>query len=393
MFVDVGYPSTSFAVYQPYIVEIPGMSNSAGSILVSIRNFSSLISIFFVGIYYKKLNCKKGIIIATLCTAVAFTIFALGTDIVVLSIASVVAGVGYSLGGIAGITILVDNWYAKNRGMALGISTMGSSTAGIFVPLMAVNLIQTFSLSVSFAVQAAIAFAICIIFAILIRNKPSDIGVKKFGQDFVDNPQLSEKTSMTRIHVFEKVHSKWQYRLIVLGVFFVGAIVLTNTVFLGILFTSCGCDPVVAAGIVAFSSLFLGLGKFFTGFLFDHLGTKAGTIVVFAILLVGCILLCMAPGQEDWYAYFASALFGVGASLATVGISKWSLDLASYKSRERTVRDLQAAYTCGGFAMGLIPGILFDFTGSYVPAFAGTAVMVVAAALLIFGMYPKRIKE
>ena len=48
MFVNVGFPSTSFGVYQPYIVAVPGMDHSAGSIVVTVRNFASLVTIFFI---------------------------------------------------------------------------------------------------------------------------------------------------------------------------------------------------------------------------------------------------------------------------------------------------------------------------------------------------------
>ena len=48
MFVNVGFPSTSFGVYQPYIVEQPGMSHFYGSVVVSLRALASLISMFFI---------------------------------------------------------------------------------------------------------------------------------------------------------------------------------------------------------------------------------------------------------------------------------------------------------------------------------------------------------
>ena len=40
LFTNVGLASTSFSVYQPYLVELPGVGHSGGSIVISIRTFA-----------------------------------------------------------------------------------------------------------------------------------------------------------------------------------------------------------------------------------------------------------------------------------------------------------------------------------------------------------------
>ena len=67
LFTNVGLASTSFSVYQPYLVELPGVGHSGGSIVISIRTFISVIAMFFVARYYEKLDCRKGVAFASLC--------------------------------------------------------------------------------------------------------------------------------------------------------------------------------------------------------------------------------------------------------------------------------------------------------------------------------------
>ena len=71
--VNVGFPSTSFNVYQPYIVELVG--DSAGSLILAVRTFVSLICMVFVACYYERFDCRLGIFLATLCTAAGFLIY------------------------------------------------------------------------------------------------------------------------------------------------------------------------------------------------------------------------------------------------------------------------------------------------------------------------------
>ena len=107
MFVNVGFPSTSFGVYQPYIVDGPGMSHSDGSIVVTVRNFASLVSIFFIAWYYRKFDCRMGIFLGTLATAIGFGVFAISDNLTTFVIASVISGIGYGFAGTSAMTILI----------------------------------------------------------------------------------------------------------------------------------------------------------------------------------------------------------------------------------------------------------------------------------------------
>ena len=107
MFVNVGFPSTSFGVYQPYIVDVPGMSHSDGSFVVTIRNFSSLVTIFFLAWYYKLLDCRMGIFLGTLATAIGFGIYSISYNLLTFSIGSIVTGIGYGFAGTTAMTILI----------------------------------------------------------------------------------------------------------------------------------------------------------------------------------------------------------------------------------------------------------------------------------------------
>ena len=46
LFVNTGFTSTSFSIYQSYIVNIPGVGDVGGSVVVTVRTFVSLICMF-----------------------------------------------------------------------------------------------------------------------------------------------------------------------------------------------------------------------------------------------------------------------------------------------------------------------------------------------------------
>ena len=77
LFTNVGLPSTSFSVYQPYLVDLPGVGHSGASIIVSVRTFVSLLAMLVVRRYYDLLDCRRGAFLATLCVRAGFALYAL----------------------------------------------------------------------------------------------------------------------------------------------------------------------------------------------------------------------------------------------------------------------------------------------------------------------------
>lgn len=178
LFVNTGFTSTSFSIYQSYIVDIPGVGDVGGSVVVTVRTFVSLICMFFTGVYFRRLNPRIGFFIATLFTALAFFLFGRAYSLAGLCVASAFAGIGYGFGGMVASTYLIGNWFRGKVGSVSGIATMGSGVAAIFIPILAGWLIDAFSLSLAFYVEAAIAFILALLLFKFVRVKPEDVGLE-----------------------------------------------------------------------------------------------------------------------------------------------------------------------------------------------------------------------
>ncbi len=83
--------------------------------------------------------------------------------------------------GIAPNTV-VSRWFDKSRGKALGISIMGSSLAGVFIPKIALELLKSYGLQTTFVIIgiAVMVLIIPLVF-LFIREFPEDMGLKPDG--------------------------------------------------------------------------------------------------------------------------------------------------------------------------------------------------------------------
>ena len=77
MLCNLGLCSNIIAAYLPFI-EKTGISDAQGSMIVSVRCFSSFICTFFVTQYYKKFSLRTGLALATLTGAAGAAILSVG---------------------------------------------------------------------------------------------------------------------------------------------------------------------------------------------------------------------------------------------------------------------------------------------------------------------------
>ena len=141
LFTNVGLTSTSFNVYQPYIIATDGVGDVGGSLILSIRTLTSLLTIIFVDRYYHALDVRLGVFLASLMTTAGFVIYGFASNLGGFVAGAVFAGAGYGLGGMVGMTLLISRWFDHGLGGAVGFATLGSGFASILVPLAAVRII------------------------------------------------------------------------------------------------------------------------------------------------------------------------------------------------------------------------------------------------------------
>lgn len=385
LFTNIGLPSTSFSVYQPYLVAIPGVGHAGGSVILSVRTFVSLVAMFFVARYYSWLNCRIGAFVASICVAIGFGLYALNTESYVgLCAASVFTGLGYGLGGMICSTMLIGRWFETNVATVAGIAAVGSGVAAVVLPPIVVAVVNATSLSAAFALEAALALALGLLVFALLRNFPEDMGLKPYVSKRTEKSKSAGKPKRARMNR-DVPHSFLP--VLMVAMIFVGCASVGGNGYLGVLFTSEGFSTEAAAALIAVSGACLMVSKLFNGVIFDTVGTRNGSVLFFLLFIGGTGLLCLSDMGSSWLATAAAVMFGLGLSLGTVGISVWSIELAPKGREVQTIRNFQICYALGGFIFMLLPGFLAEAFGTYLVSYSALFFMLIAAAVVIVGLY------
>ena len=153
LFTNVGLPSTSFSVYQPYLVDLPGVGHSGGSIIVSVRTFVSLLAMLVVGRYYDLVDCRIGAFLATLSVSAGFALYSFaGSNFGMLCGASALTGLGYGFGGM------------------------------IILPIVG-RLIAAYGYQVAYRCHALGGILLLLVTLLMIEDNPEKVGTKAYGYE------------------------------------------------------------------------------------------------------------------------------------------------------------------------------------------------------------------
>lgn len=379
-FVNIGLPSTSFNVFQPYLAALPYVGNTGGSLILGSRTLVTLLSMFFVGRYVDRMGARKGAALAALLTCAGFLLYSLASSMPGFFAGALFAGAGYGLGGSVIITLVLRRWFATGVGTAVGIATMGSGISSLVLSPLVARIIENVSLSWGFRFESFVALAVALVIYALLRDTPEEMGKQPYRNESPSRKNVSEHTALSApLPRGAKI-------LLLVGATLLGGVAVDAYNYFSILLTSQGMDTLHAATLIALLGGVLTASKFISGLVIDRVGTLRGTMMLFALMTTGLICACFS-GSNPALAYVAVLLFGFGVTLGSLGISLWSMELSTPDTLTSTVKNLQIAYALGGFTLSLMPGPLMDLFGSYIISYVVFATLSLVCAVIIASIY------
>lgn len=396
-FGNMGLPSTGFSVYQSYIVEVPGVGDLGGSLVVTLRVFVAFICSFLTNRYYAAIDVRRGVFIVSLFGVAGFIVYGLSDNLVGLCAGAVLTGIAYGFGGTVAVTLLIGNWFKGHLGTAIGWASVGSGIASFVMPVIIASVIHGFGLSEAFFVDAFFGLVLSLVVVIFVRSKPQALGLAPYEAKPRTRSTRKRRAEVEAMELdegpLESPLPRMRYLAMIVALFMLGADAMVGMAFLGILMTSEGIDPIQSALLLSLAGICLTCSKLIIGVICDRFGTMLGSALFFIMLIVGLTLCCLIRVGGFGFAVMAVVLFGCGGCLGSTGISLWSLELSTSKDRLRTIRSFQTAFVFGGFAFNMLPGILKVSLGSYVSTYVFLALMAVASAVIVLSVYGLRRRE
>lgn len=376
--------STRIGLAQLFATEILKETGFATSAYFLAGTISSVICIFTGPIAGKLLRGKymrPTFFICVVGTLVSYACYGFCHSLWQFYLVGALVGI-FAMGcGTIPVSVLITNWFEKNRGLMISIAMMGISIGGTVLSPLLSWLIVEFGWRYAYLILCALSLIVLVPIALfVVRRAPQDVGLEPYGH----GEETAVSTKKKNVPA-----SNWNATLKearktpILWMFAVGAFLIYFTAcFMGHMsyyLQGVGFDAAAVASYISLYSVVAIIGKLVLGRIFDRFGPKIGILFgcgTFFLFLVAFIFVQGSPMML----YFAAVMYGFGTCTATVAIPIMTTSVFGAKNYSE-LYGFVSAFTMTGSAIGSSAiGLVYDLTGSYIPA------LVILAGLTLLGI-------
>lgn len=374
--------------YVSFICEELGFTRAAFMISFSLNSIMSMLMTLFYGPISRKLGVRRIIFIGLCLETSALLINSVAKSIYLFYITGAMFGIAMSCLLIVTCSVLINNWFAVKHGMLIGILLAAGSTGGAFYTQVAVRVINAYGWRFSYRVSAIIVILVAIPAMILIRNKPSDMGLEPFGIESVRGVDVKKVIEKTGI-MFKDALKTPRFWLGFFGILFIGTCVHPVFANLPAYVTDSGFNTTVAGLVSGIAFISAAVCKIFLGGIYDRKGIVPLVVFTFSGFIIAALLL--QGTMTDVTVYIIPFIFGVSLCAVTMVAPLYVATVFGRKDYASFSGVFVALIRAGTAIGNPIMGAVYDNTGSYKPCILAFFILAcIALALVLLSLRGKR---
>jgi len=298
---------------------------------------------------------------------------------------------GFLVGGGTGFlaTVLAATvaarWFTARRGLVVGLLSGGAATGQLlFLPVMA-SITAAYGWRATVLTVSAVALVVLPVVALLMRDRPSDLGLMPYGETGEPKPAVPSKGNPVQI-AFRALGEAIRVRdfWLLAGTFFIcGA--STNGLIGTHLIPACidnGIAEVAAAGVLATIGVFNFIGTAGSGWLSDRVDNRILLCIYYSLRGVSLLFL-----PFSFLTFYGLSLFAVFYGLdwfATVSPTVRLITNTFGRDKAGIVYGwVFATHQLGGASAAFFGGLLRESYGGYMEAFMISGALCFLAAIMV----------
>ena len=282
-------------------------------------------------------------------------------------------------------------WFAKRRGLALGVIAAATGIGVIIVPPVAASLISGYGWQNSFLILAIGVFVILIPCALLLKRPPS--GLADFPEDgrlevvshnAAEGQNHSEAGGLSLLQA-TKTRNFW---LIGAVWFFSGVCIFMPMAHVVPYAIDVGITSLRAASILSLIGGLTIVGALVVGKVSDNMGGKRSTMVC-SLLMAGAMA-WLIVSSDLWMFYLFAVVFGFSYGGFSPPLTALMGDSFGTRHIGLIMGVIEIGWGAGGALGPALAGYLFDINSNYDLAFlTGMIAMLIGAASIVFMRQPQ----
>ncbi len=385
-FVGGGLLTYSYGVFLPVMSAEFGWSRATVGLGMSLAVLSFGLPSPLAGFLTSKFGARKVLIVGNLAGGLGMAAMSMVHEVWQVYLIYSMVGLGCCIGGVIPATTVANNWFIRKRSLAVAFIMALVGLGGFVFPLVTTALLSSVGWRMSWVILGGIFVAIGSIIgsAILVRNKPEDLGQLPDGIPAKPAPEIKAHRAIPESNPETK---GWNIRrilrnptiwlIVIFGAAhgFVGG---TITGHLVAYLRDLGSNPMIAASALSVIAGCGIVGSLTSGFLAMRLKIRYLIITCFVIRLLALVILLTS--QNIFLLYLYAVLFGISTGMLMTAMF---IIVATYYGRANFARlqGIVFAFTVVLQAAGpVIAGAIYDNSRTYLPDF------IILAAVTFIGL-------
>jgi MFS family permease len=393
--VVAGFYIVAFSYFLPFLIKDFGWNRGTASYAATINLIALGISGPIAGMFIGRYGARRSIVLGNVMGCLGFLLLYFHSQLWQLFLGwGLLVGTGAGFGGMLATTTVVNNWFVRKRHLALSLFLASGGAGGVVMGPALMRMIETFGWrTTSLAIALMVLVFAVFLPALLIRNKPQDLGQapdgpaesKGKGTAGAMPPKAGYKTPV-EFTLGEALRTRCLWLLIAYFCMNMLAMQALMTHQVAYLF-DIGIGATLAAAALSVMSGVMAFGQLSVGYLGSKFGVQSIAIAGELFKIAGMVLVLYARTAPSVFLYMVVLGWGFGLAMAaTMNMFPNYYGALHYPKIMGLIR---LFWTFAGGLGAPIAGFIRESTGSYIPAFQlAIAVIVAGLCCLIFAKPP-----
>lgn len=398
--IGKGVLNNTAGLYLPPVTEELGVGMGTLSLYFSISAIATLIFLPIGGKLMAKYDPRQIVIGSIILQAGSYALFGAMSSVWGWYLLAVPLSIGGTLIGVIVGPVLINTWFKKRNGLALGVLSAAGGLMGAIAQPVVANLIAGPGWRTAYITVGIASIAIVIPAAlVLLKRSPQAHGVLPLGieeepANATPSAPAAANTAKEEGIEISVARKSVPFYMVITFFFFVTSIA-SFSMHIPKHLLNLGYETVFTGTIMSIYMIGVLIGSLVLGYLIDVLQAKKTAILT---MVVGIIAISLIIFTKDNTVVISAAVALFGLISASIGIVAPALVTALFGKRDYAQVYSNASMGLGISSIVALPayGFIYDATGTYVPVLwllVGMLAINIVCVLVAFNAQRKMVKD
>jgi len=382
---------TAGGLFLTPVTEDLGIGMGSLSLYFSISSIVTMLFLPFAGKMMAKYNIRLVLIVGVILQAGSFAMFGFMNSVWGWYLFCIPMSIGSIFVTQMAAPVLINKWFKKHNGLAMGIVVASGGAMGAILQPMAGKLIASEGWRYTYIFLGVVVMVVVIPTVLLtIRKSPKEKGLQRLGEDEVQSDDMiAANTQEEKGFTAAVARKSSAFYALLLFFFFITAIGSFGQ-FVAPYAMGVGYDIAFAGSAMGGWSIGVLVGALAFGVLSDKIGAKNTAIFAMILGLVPVVILVTIPGNK---LMFTVAICIYGFVVASIGTLGPLLTTAIFGTKE--YGEIYGSAVIGLAVAGIVAlpayGYIAQITGSYTSILYAVGLMlIINVVTIIFAFNGKK---